>query len=106
MKIWIYLKFYKKKDVFALTVNGDSMIDACIAHGDMVLMEPIKDSYSLKNGTIVSALVPGMGTTLKYFFRKGGKIFLEAANTNYDPIEVNCENVVFQGKLLAVWRKV
>ena len=35
----------KKKDVFALTVNGDSMIDACIADGDMVLMEPIKDSY-------------------------------------------------------------
>ena len=53
----------KKKDVFALTVNGDSMIDACIANGDMVLMEPIKDSYSLKNGTIVSAMVPGLGTT-------------------------------------------
>ena len=34
---------FEKKDVFALTVNGDSMIDACIAHGDMVLMEPIKD---------------------------------------------------------------
>ena len=38
----------KKKNVFALTVNGDSMIDACIADGDMVLMEPIKDSYSLR----------------------------------------------------------
>ena len=57
----------KKKNVFALTVNGDSMIDACIADGDMVLMEPIKDSYSLRNGTIVSAMVPGLGTTLKYF---------------------------------------
>ena len=33
----------KKKNVFALTVNGDSMIDACIADGDMVLMEPITD---------------------------------------------------------------
>ena len=31
----------KKKNVFALTVNGDSMIDACIADGDMVLMEPV-----------------------------------------------------------------
>ena len=30
---------FNKKDVFALTVNGDSMIDACIAHGDLVLME-------------------------------------------------------------------
>ena len=96
----------KKKNVFALTVNGDSMIDACIADGDMVLMEPINDSFSLRNGDIVSALVPGMGTTLKYFFKRGGKIFLEAANSNYDPIELNLNEVVFQGKLLAVWRKV
>ena len=96
----------KKKDVFALTVNGDSMIEACIADGDMVLMEPIKDSYSLRNGMIVSALVPGLGTTLKYFFKKGNKIFLEAANSLYDPIELNLEEVVFQGKLLAVWRKI
>ena len=96
----------KKKNVFALTVNGDSMIDACIADGDMVLMEPINDSYCLRNGDIVSALVPGLGTTLKYFFKRSGKIFLEAANPNYDPIELNLNEVVFQGKLLAVWRKV
>jgi repressor LexA len=96
----------KNKNVFALIVNGDSMIDACIADGDMVLMEPINDSFSLRNGDIVSALVPGMGTTLKYFFKRGGKIFLEAANSNYDPIELNLSEVVFQGKLLAVWRKV
>ncbi len=96
----------KKKDVFALTVNGDSMIEACIANGDMVLMEPIKDSYSLRNGTIVSAMVPGMGTTLKYFFKRGEKIFLEAANPAYNPIELNLDEVVFQGKLLAVWRKI
>tara|TARA_B100000212_G_scaffold269361_1_gene208716 strand:- start:106 stop:723 length:618 start_codon:yes stop_codon:yes gene_type:complete len=96
----------KRKNVFALTVNGDSMIDAFIADGDMVLMEPIQDSNSLRNGTIVSALVPGLGTTLKYFFKKGGKIFLEAANPAYEPIELNLDSVIFQGKLLAVWRKV
>ena len=96
----------KKKDVFALIVNGDSMIDACIADGDMVLMEPIKDSLFIKNGTIVSAMVPGSGTTLKYFFKRGEKIFLEAANPSYDPIELNLDEVVFQGKLLAVWRKI
>ena len=94
------------KDIFALTVNGDSMIDACIADGDMVLMEPIKNSYQLKNGTIVSALVPGMGTTLKYFFKRQDKIFLEAANQSYEPIILNHDEVQFQGKLLAVWRKV
>ena len=96
----------KKKNVFALTVNGDSMIDACIADGDMVLMEPIQDSYSLRNGMIVSALVPGLGTTLKYFVKRGNKIFLEAANPSYEPIELNLDEVVFQGKLLSVCRKV
>ena len=64
---------FQKKGVFALTVNGDSMIDACIAHGDMVLMEPINDSFALRNGTIVSAMVPGLGTTLKYFVKKKWK---------------------------------
>ena len=96
----------KKKNIFALTVNGDSMIDACIDDGDMVLMEPIKDMYSLRNGTIVSAMVPGLGTTLKYFFKRGEKIFLEAANASYEPIELNLEEVVFQGKLVAVWRRI
>jgi len=96
----------QKKDVFALTVNGDSMIGACIADGDMVLMEPIKDFYSLRNGMIVSAMVPGLGTTLKYFTKKGQKIYLEAANPAYETIELNLDEVVFQGKLLAVWRKV
>ena len=97
---------FQKKDIFALTVNGDSMIEACIADGDMVLMEPVKDYYQLKNGDIVSALVPGLGTTLKYFVKRGNKIFLEAANSSYKPIELNLDQVVFQGKLLAVWRKL
>ncbi len=95
-----------RKNVFALTVNGDSMIDACIADGDMVLMEPVKDNFSLKNGNIVSALVPGLGTTLKYFVRRNQKIFLEAANPSYEPIEVDPNNLQIQGRLLAVWRKI
>ena len=96
----------KKKDIFALTVNGDSMIDAQIAHGDMVLMEPVKDNYAIRNGDIVSAMVPGLGTTLKYFIKKNNKIFLEAANPKYEPIILDYDQVVIQGKLLAVWRKI
>ena len=95
----------KKKDIFALIVNGDSMIDACIADGDMVLMEPIKNNSLLKNGTIVSAMVPGLGTTLKYFMKRGNQIFLEAANPSYEPIIVDINNISIQGRLLAVWRK-
>ena len=96
----------KKKNVFALTVNGDSMIDACIADGDMVLMEPMREVSSLRNGDIVGAMVPGFGTTLKYFFKRKGKIFLEAANPKYDPIVLDYNQVVIQGRLLAVWRKI
>ena len=96
----------KKKDIFALSVNGDSMIDANIADGDMVLMEPVKDFYSLRNGIIVSAMVPGLGATLKYYFKKGHQIILEPANQNYESIIVDSDKVIIQGKLLAVWRKV
>ena len=84
-----------RKNIFALTVNGDSMIDACIADGDMVLMEPIDNVNVLRNGMIVSALVPGLGTTLKYFSKKGIK-FLEAANPAYEPIELNLDQVIFK----------
>ncbi len=97
---------FKKKDIFALTVNGDSMIDACIADGDLVLIEPIKELSMLRNGDIVSALVPGLGTTLKYFFKSGNNIILKPANDNYQPIEIDKEHLIIQGKLLAVWRKV
>ena len=95
----------QRKGVFALTVNGDSMIDAFIAHGDMVLMEPVNDQSYLRNGTIVSAMVPGSGTTLKYFYKKNNQIILEAANPNYEPIILDKNQVAIQGKLLAVWRR-
>ena len=95
----------QKKGVFALTVNGDSMIDAFIADGDMVLMEPVIDKDYIRNGTIVSAMVPGSGTTLKYFLKKNNQIILEPANTNYEPIILDVNEVSIQGKLLAVWRK-
>ena len=95
----------EKDGVFALIVNGDSMIDAFIADGDMVLMEPVKEVSSLRNGAIVSAMVPGLGTTLKYFFKKNNKIIFEAANPKYEPIILDFDQVSIQGKLLAVWRK-
>jgi repressor LexA len=94
------------RGLFALTVNGDSMVDAHIADGDVVLMEPVQDPSRLKPGTIVSALVPGSGTTLKHFHRKGAEVHLEAANPAYAPIVVPAEQVTVQGKLVAVWRQV
>ncbi len=95
----------KTRGVFALTVNGDSMVDSYIADGDIVLMEPVHEPRNIKNGTVVSAMVPGSGTTLKHFYRNGSLVRLEAANPAYDPIEIAAEMVQIQGKLLAVWRK-
>jgi repressor LexA len=94
------------RGLFALTVNGDSMVEAHIADGDVVLLEPVKDASRLREGTIVSALVPGSGTTLKHFHRQGAQVRLEAANPAYGPILVPAEEVTIQGKLVAVWRQV
>ena len=94
------------RGLFALTVNGDSMVDAHIADGDVVLMEPVPDPQRLRNGTVVSALVAGSGTTLKHFHRHGGMVMLEAANPAYEPIELPADQVQVQGRLVAVWRQV
>ena len=51
------------------------MKDAYIADGDMVLMEPVFEQSSVKNGMIVSAMVSGLGTTLKYFLEKVIKLY-------------------------------
>lgn len=94
------------RGLFALTVNGDSMVEAHIADGDVVLLEPVLDPSLLRNGTIVSAQVSGSGTTLKHFHRRGDTITLEAANPAYEPIVLPADQVSVQGKLVAVWRQV
>ena len=50
-------------------------------------------------------MVPGLGTTLKYFFKRGGKIFLEAANPAYEPIELNLDEVSFSRKTFSSLEK-
>ena len=92
-----------KPQDFALKVRGDSMIDALIDNGDVVIMRPVKDPQSIKNGTIVAARVEG-ATTLKYFHRKGNQVTLMPANSNYDPMNFAADAVDVQGRLVAVWR--
>lgn len=72
----------KKGETYMLEVDGDSMIDAHIEKGDLVIAER---SDKAKEGDIVIAEVDGE-FTMKYFRTKGGKPWLEAANKNYDPI--------------------
>ena len=96
----------ERRGLFALTVNGDSMEDAHIADGDVVLMAPVQELNRLKAGTIVSALVAGSGTTLKHFHLEGNQVRLEAANQRYSAITLPADQVTVQGKLVAVWRQV
>lgn len=67
---------------YMLEVDGDSMIDAHIEKGDMVLVEKTNQA---KDGQIVIAEVDGE-FTMKYFRKKGDKAWLEPANKNYKPI--------------------
>ncbi len=89
---------------YALRVRGDSMIDALIDDGDVVIMRPVQDPKALKNGTIVAARVRGEGTTLKYYHRTGNQVALKPANHNYVPIEAAATEVEVQGALVGVWR--
>jgi repressor LexA len=89
---------------FALRVTGDSMIEALIDKGDIVIMRPIQDPKGIKDGTIVAARVEGEGTTLKHHYRKGSKVTLKPANSNYSPMEYPAIQVQVQGILVAVWR--
>ena len=86
---------------YALEVRGDSMIDAGINDGDIVV---IRETGAADNGDIVVALVEGHEATLKYYRRKGGSIELEAANPAY-PTRVYPEDMVqVQGRLVGLIR--
>ena len=95
---------FHQSDYYALQVMGDSMIDDSIVEGDMAIMQPVKDSTEVKNGTIVAARVDGQGTTLKRYHRQGEQITLQAANPKYKPIESEAHLVQVQGVLIGVWR--
>ncbi|MEM6426473.1 MAG: transcriptional repressor LexA [Cyanobacteria bacterium P01_C01_bin.73] len=92
----------KPKD-FALRVNGNSMIDALIGDGDIVIMRPVDDPKSIKDGTIVAARVEDT-TTLKYFHLQENTVTLKPANPNYDDMHFPANRVEVQGQLVAVWR--
>jgi len=72
----------KKEATYMLKVKGDSMIDAGIHQGDLVLVER---GASYKSGDIVIAEIDGEWT-IKYFRKQGGKVFLEPANKKYKPL--------------------
>lgn len=98
-----FADFAGQEGTYALEVRGDSMIDDHICSGDYVL---IKKTQEVRDGDIVVALVRGAESTLKRFFREAdGRIRLQPANSEMQPIYVAPEELDIQGKLLAVLRK-
>ncbi len=86
---------------FALKVKGDSMINAGIYEGDLIIVSPVR--YA-SNGEIVVALL-GDEATVKRFERKGDQVFLIPENNNYPPIPVNGrEDFSIVGKVIGVIR--
>ncbi len=87
---------------YALTIDGDSMIDAGINDGDTVL---IKRCDTAENGSIVVALVDNEEATLKRLRRKGESIALEPANKSYETRIFGPDRVKVQGKLVGLYRR-
>lgn len=88
------------KNVFALKVRGDSMIDDGIYDGDYIIIE---QTDRPKNGDIVVALIDGDSATVKRFYREKDHIRLQPANPKFGPIR--SKKVVVQGKVRGVIRK-
>lgn len=89
------------KSHYALEVKGDSMIEAGINEGDIVVIE---EGSTADNGDIVVALVEGYEATLKRFRKKGNMIALEAANPAYQTRMLREDQVKVQGKLVGLIR--
>ncbi|MBE1282247.1 MAG: transcriptional repressor LexA [Rhodobacteraceae bacterium] len=86
---------------YALEVRGDSMIDAGINDGDVVV---IRETNTADNGDIVVALVEDHEATLKRFHRHGHSIALEAANPAYETRVYPSDKVKVQGRLVGLIR--
>jgi len=88
-------------DHYALEVRGDSMIEAGINDGDIVV---IREQTTANNGDIVVALVEGQEATLKRFRRMRDMIALEAANPAYETRMLRDDQVQVQGRLVGLIR--
>lgn len=89
-------------DVFALRVKGNSMIDAMIQDGDVVVF---KRTETAQRGQMVAALIVDRNeTTLKYFYPEGEVVRLQPANPLMEPIYVDANNCRIQGRVLSVIR--
>lgn len=102
MTVDIPASFLGRGEHYALTVDGDSMIDAGIQDGDTVIIERCEDAH---NGTIIVALVDDNEVTLKRLRKKGASIALEPANAQHKTRIFGPDRVKVQGKLVGLIRR-
>ena len=100
-QVEVPLHMVQSGDHYALEVVGDSMIDAGIHDGDVVV---IQRSETAENGEIVVALVDDEEVTLKRLHRKGATIALEPANSQYETRIFGPSRVKVQGRLVSLMR--
>jgi repressor LexA len=94
----------KAENLYALEVQGDSMIDAMVNDGDYVIMRP---TQTARNGEMVAVWLNGDETTLKYFYLENGRVRLQPANPTMQPIYIDDpSSVQIQGKVIMVVRRV
>ncbi len=95
--------FARSENVFVLQVKGNSMVEDHILDGDYIVVE---QTQVANPGEIVVALVGGSDATLKRFYREpGGKIRLQPANAELQPVIVPASEVKIQGRVISVLRK-
>ncbi len=92
---------FQGTNLFALTINGDSMKNAAILDGDLVICAPRQFAEA---GEIVVALINSEEATVKRFFKKKNKIELRPENNNFKSIFYNFDEVLIQGKIVGVIR--
>jgi len=104
---WIELpneKFSRYGDLFGLRVKGNSMVDASVLNGDIVVL---RHQETAEDGDMVAAWIEGdEETTLKYFYQEGPKVRLQPANPAFEPIIRDADKVRINGKVVSVQRNL
>jgi len=93
-----------ERELYALQVSGDSMIDALVDDGDIVIL---RQTTEVRDGDMVAAwLKSEQETTLKRLYREGNRVRLQPANPTMEAIYTAASNVEVQGKVILVMRQL
>jgi len=94
----------RRGNIYAVKVKGESMVDALIGDGDIVLLSYVDN---VEEGDMTAVwLKKEQEITLKKFFKEGERVRLESANSQISPIYTSVDNIDIQGKVVAVIRRM